>query len=165
MFVRTGGEGDLAAVSRLIKTVFHSTFDGFYGAATVDRLTGDFYSVAGLRRFMERQRSEFLVVDDGERLGGVAFGGAMGDDARIVLLDLLVVATDLQGRGIGGMLLDEFESSFFESELVRLETEARNLRAVRFFQAADYRETGSALATVVPTTILTFEKSLLPADI
>lgn len=161
MFVRTADERDLPAASRLIGDAAHSTFDALWGAAEVSRVVADWFSLGALTKFLERQRSEFLVADDGTALGGVAFGAATGDDARVVELDVLIVRPDLHGRGIGGMLLEEFEQSFFESELARVEVEARSTRAIRFFEGAGYAEIGRKDATDVQTTLLILQKSLV----
>ena len=161
MFVRTASERDLPVVSRLISETAHATFDVLWGAEAVDRMNTVFYSVAALKKKLDRPRSEFLVADDGKVVAGVAFGAAVGDDARIIELDMLLVRPDLQGHGIGGMLLEEFETSFFESELIRLEVDERNARAVAFYSTAGFVEVSRKLGTNVPTMLLTLEKSLV----
>lgn len=161
MFVRTGDERDLAAVSRLIVQTAHAGFDALYGAEAVENFCAARFSIDQLTRSVRRERSEFLVADDGETLGGLAYGAAAGDDARIVDLDMLIVRPDLQGRGIGGMLLEEFESSFFESELVRMDLDEKNTRAVRFYTDAGFVEIGRKDGTNLPAVILTMQKSLV----
>ena len=161
MFVRTAGEADLPAVSALLGVVWHDTYDGLYGAELVDRITRGHHSVAELTKQMRRPRSEFLLADDGKAIAGVAFAAAPGDDARIVVLHALHVLPNMQGRGIGGMLLQEIEDSFFESELLRVEVDARNARAARFFESQGYSQTGSRqIEGSLVATMLVYEKSL-----
>jgi len=161
MFVRTAGEQDLPAVSRLIGDVLHATHDALYGAEMCDRIATTFHSVAALKIAMHLPRSEFLVADDGEAIAGVAFAAAQGDDARLVDLLGLHVTAAMQGRGIGGMLLQEIEDSFFESERLRLEVDERNLRAIGFFEGEGYRQAGQRRDEVLAATLLTLEKSLV----
>jgi ribosomal protein S18 acetylase RimI-like enzyme len=161
VFVRTASQRDLQVVSKLISDTAHATFDALWGTEAVDRMIAVYYSVAALKKKLNRPRSEFLVADDGKVVGGVAFGAAVEEDARIVELEMLLVRPDLQGHGIGGMLLEEFETSFFESELMRLEVDERNARAVAFYSTAGFVEVSRKLGTNVPTTLLTLEKSLV----
>lgn len=161
MFVRTASERDLPAVSRLIGETMHATNDGIYGAATVDRIVAALYSVAALRQAMQRPSSEFLVADDGEAIAGAAFGAASDDEGRTVDLLALFVRPDLQGHGIGGMLLEELEGSFFESERIRLELDERNLRALGFLSAEGYGRIGARRNDLLEATLVTFDKSLV----
>ncbi|RUW95962.1 N-acetyltransferase, partial [Mesorhizobium sp. M8A.F.Ca.ET.059.01.1.1] len=48
----------------------------------------------------------------------------------------------LQGRGIGGMLLDEIIESFPEAHGIRLEVEEKNTRAVAFYRANGFVQAG-----------------------
>ena len=160
--MRTASERDLQAVSSLIAETAHATFDPLWGVETVENINTVYYSVVELRKKLDRPRSEFLVADDGKVIGGVAFAAAEGDDARIVELGFLLVRPDLQGHGIGGMLLEEIEASFFESELMRVtEVDERNARALAFYAGAGYVEVSRKLGANVPTTLLTLEKPLV----
>jgi ribosomal protein S18 acetylase RimI-like enzyme len=162
MFVRTASERDLPAVSSLIAETAHATFDPLWGAEAVETRNTAYYSAAELKKKLDRPRSEFLVADDGKVIGGVAFAAAKGDDVRIVELEVLLVQPDLQGRGIGGMLLEEIEASFFESELMRVtEVDERNARALAFYAGAGYVEVSRKLGANVPTMLLTLEKPLV----
>lgn len=162
MFVRTASERDLPVVNRLICETAHATFDPLWGAETVETINTVYYSAAELKKKLDRPRSEFLVADDGKVIGGVAFAAAKGDDVRIVELEVLLVQPDLQGRGIGGMLLEEIEASFFESELMRVtEVDERNARALAFYAGAGYVEVSREFGTNVPTMLLTLEKPLV----
>lgn len=140
MFVRTAGERDLEAVRALLVETWHATYDGIYGAERVDEITDEWHSIAVLRAHLSEPNSEFLVADDGETIGAVAFAQAK-DDA--VLLRQLYVRPAMQGRGIGGMLLHEIQGSFPEARKVRLEVEPANERAVAFYLAQGFVETGT----------------------
>ena len=162
VFVRTAGTRDIPAIRALLAETWHATCDPLYGAEMVNALTSEMPSRAALQAMIDRDRSEFLVADDGERLCGCAYAAATGDDARVVTLFQLYVLPELQGRGIGGLLLEEIEASFFESERLRLEVEDRHLRAVAFFETEGFTRVGrEEHEGDRPRTILIYEKSLV----
>ncbi|MFD1983237.1 GNAT family N-acetyltransferase [Mesorhizobium newzealandense] len=134
MFVRTAGDRDLAAIRALLVETWHATYDGIYGAAKVTEITDEWHSIASLKARLTKPVSEFLVADDGKRIGGVAFAESI-DSGKQVVLKQLYVLPDLQGRGIGGMLLDEVIESFPEARAIRLEVEEQNTRAIAFYEA------------------------------
>lgn len=158
MFIRTASERDLPAISKLLGDVWLAAYDPLYGAEAVTKITGKQHSVSALKAQFERPRSEFLVADDSKTIAGAAYAAAPGDDARIVDLVVLAVHPDLQGRGVGGMLLQEIESSFFETEILRLDVEAANLRAVGFFAGEGFVE--KERKTIGAATLLRMEKVL-----
>jgi ribosomal protein S18 acetylase RimI-like enzyme len=141
MFVRTAGPGDIEAVRALLLETWHATYDSIHGAETVDRLTGLWHASEALRERLDRPNAEFLIADDGETLGGMAFA-ASTDDGKTVMLHQLYVRPGLQGRGIGSMLLDEVFESFPDAERIRLEVDAKNARAIAFYVAQGFLEVG-----------------------
>ena len=143
MFVRTAGERDLAAVRALLVETWHATYDAIYGAAKVTEITDGWHSISSLRSRLTRPNSEFLVADDGKLIGGMAFAEGV-DGGEEVDLKQLYVLPGLQGRGIGGMLLDEIIESFPEARAIRLEVEARNTRAIAFYEANGFVRSGDA---------------------
>jgi ribosomal protein S18 acetylase RimI-like enzyme len=141
MFIRTAGERDLQAVRELLVETWHATYDGIYGVERVTDITDEWHSIAALRRRLDQPNSEFLVADDGTRLGGMAFASA--DDAGTsVMLHQLYVRPEFQGRGVGGMLLDEVIESFPDATLFRLEVEEANVRAVGFYRSQGFEQAG-----------------------
>lgn len=141
MFVRTAGDRDLAAVRALLVETWHATYDDIYGAERVTEITNEWHSIASLMARLVKPSSEFLVADDGKRIGGMAFAEAV-DGGGVVMLRQLYVLPSLQGRGIGGMLLDEIIESFPEAHRIRLEVEEKNARAVAFYQANGFIQAG-----------------------
>lgn len=142
MFVRTAGERDLEAVRDLLIETWHATYDGIYGAERVNEITGEWHSIASLKARLTRPNSEFLLGDDGKRIGGMAFAAATNDPAIIVLYQLYV-RPDCQRQGIGQALLDEVQESFPEVKMLRLEVEEANAGAVAFYRANGFVATGS----------------------
>lgn len=141
MFVRTAGERDLNAVRELLVETWHDTYDAIYGPQRVTEITDDWHSLASLKSRLTRPNAEFLVADDGKQLGGMAYAEA-APDGRSVMLRQLYVRPAFQGRGIGGMLLDEIVESFFDATRFTLEVEAANAKAVGFYLAQGFEEIG-----------------------
>lgn len=141
MYVRTASARDLETVRALLVETWHDTYDAIYGAERVTAITDDWHSLPSLEARLTRPNSEFLVADDGERIGGMAFASAV-DDGKTVMLHQLYVLPALQGRGIGGLLLDEIESCFPDATKVRLEVEEANARAVAFYLAQGFSQVG-----------------------
>ncbi len=141
MFVRTAGVRDLKAVRELLVETWHATYDGIYGAEKVTQITDEWHSLAALKARLEQPRSEFVLADDGNSIAGMAFA-TLADDDRTVMLRQLYVRPAMQGRGIGGLLLDEIEGAFPEADKVRLEVEEKNDRAVAFYVGQGFSEVG-----------------------
>lgn len=161
MFVRTASERDLPEASRLIGESLHAAYDALYGVDMVGSIAKALYSREALKAAMSRPLSEFLVADDGEAIAGVAFAAAPDDNDRVVDVLGLYVRPALQGHGIGGMLLQELEDSFFETERIRLEVDARNLRALGFLEGEGYERRGQRREEGLQATLVTLDKSLV----
>ena len=141
MFVRTASERDLKAVRDLLVETWHATYDAIYGVERVAAITDDWHSLASLGRRLAQPNSEFLVADDGKEIGGMAY--AVADvDGKSVTLSQLYVLPRFQGRGIGGMLLDEVLDSFPDATVLRLEVDEQNAAAIGFYRAQGFAECG-----------------------
>jgi ribosomal protein S18 acetylase RimI-like enzyme len=141
MFVRTASERDLEAVRALLVETWHATYDAIYGAERVTEITNDWHSLPSLKARLTRPNSEFLVADDGKQIGGMSYA-EVDETGKTVMLKQLYVLPSLQGRGIGGMLLDEVFESFSEAKLIRLEVEDQNAKAIAFYAANGFRQVG-----------------------
>lgn len=142
MFVRTASERDLQAIRSLLVETWHATYDAIYGADRVTEITNSWHSLESLRLRFLRPNSEFLVADDGKLIGGMAYAEADETGAEVMLRQLYVLPA-FQGRGIGGMLLDEIFESFPEARVFRLEVEEKNERAVAFYRSNGFEPVGS----------------------
>ncbi|PWJ79485.1 ribosomal protein S18 acetylase RimI-like enzyme [Pseudaminobacter salicylatoxidans] len=159
MFVRSAGERDLAAIHELLVETWHATYDVIYGRERVNEITGEWHSIPALKARLTRPNSEFVVVDDGERICAMAFAAATSD-GKTVILQQLYVRTDCQRRGIGRMLLDEIEDCFPDARLIRLEVEPANAQALAFYEANGFRAIGDAEADATGVASLLLEKHL-----
>ncbi|MBE7185021.1 MAG: GNAT family N-acetyltransferase [Methylobacterium mesophilicum] len=141
MFVRSAGERDLPAVRKLLVETWHATYDAIYGVERVNEITDEWHSIAALRSRLKRPRSEFLVADDGETTGGMAYA-AESTDPGLAMLHQLYVLPRFQRQGVGTDLLHEIENSFPEARCVRLEVEEANRSALRFYAAHGFKCSG-----------------------
>jgi len=141
-FVRSAGEADLSQVSALLGRSWHATYDAIYGAEKVVELTASWHSVPALKTRLERTDSEFVVADDGKRIGGMAYAAVDRDDKDVVILHQLYVDPDFMGQGIGRDLFAEVETCFPAAKRMRLEVEPKNERAVQFYEGLGFVEVG-----------------------
>jgi ribosomal protein S18 acetylase RimI-like enzyme len=141
VFVRTASERDLQAVRGLLVETWHATYDSIYGAERVAAITDDWHSLPSLKRRLDQPNSEFLVADDGTQLGGMAYAAADAEGTSVTLRQLYV-RPSFQGRGIGGMLLDEIIESFPDATLFRLEVEEANAKAIGFYVSQGFEQAG-----------------------
>jgi ribosomal protein S18 acetylase RimI-like enzyme len=167
MFIRTAGGRDVEAIRTLLTETWHATYDAIYGSQRVAEITADWFSKEALAKRLDMPRSEFLVADDGSRLGGVAFASADAT-GKTVTLHQLYVHPEMQGRGIGGLLLDEVLESFFEAQKIRLEVEEANERAVAFYTAWGFEPAGRTencgkAQSGIPALVM--ERTLTPSGV
>lgn len=162
MFVRSASERDLAAIRTLLIETWHATYDTIYGEQRVADIGDDWHSIPSLKARLSRPNSEFLVADDGRKLGGVVFAAATADQ-KVVVLYQLYVHPACQRQGVGRMLLEEIEECFPDAHRLRLEVEAANAPALAFFEARGFVRTGTAANSEAGQSdipALIFEKAL-----
>jgi N-acetylglutamate synthase-like GNAT family acetyltransferase len=127
-FVRSAGAGDLEKVLKLIEA----------GAAAPSP------SVQSLKADLLRPDSEFVVADDGKRIGGMGYAAMAKDEADVVILHRLNVDPDLKGQGIGRDLFAELETCFPNARRMRVEVAKDNTDVLRFFSGLGFAEVGWA---------------------
>jgi ribosomal protein S18 acetylase RimI-like enzyme len=130
-FIRTASERDLAAVQKLLGICWHATYDGIYGVERVNAITADWHSMASLKARLAKPYSEFIVAESSDGLAGMAY--ASQTDPAFAMLHQLYIVPAAQGRGLGGEMLAEIEAAFPDAKAMRLEVEAANEKAVRFY--------------------------------
>ncbi len=98
-------------------------------------------------------RGTVLVAHSAGRLVGAVRGRLEGDDARVWAVGRLMVAPDLQGRGLGRLLLGAVEEAGpATATSYALLTGARSRRNRRMYQKAGYRDDGRPAPGVVRMT-------------
>lgn len=141
MWVRTASLDDLPVISAMLTETWHDTYDGIYGRDKVAELTKAWHSVDALKGRLTKPRSEFIVVDDGAEIGGMAY--VVQIDSETSMLHQLYVRPTQQGQGLGEKLLVEAEACFPDVRKIRLEVEEANQRAVKFYERNGFRRVGT----------------------
>jgi ribosomal protein S18 acetylase RimI-like enzyme len=141
MWVRTATKRDFPAIKELLVATWHATYDDIYGVERVNQITGEWHSLAALEKQLAAPKSEFLVADDGKKIAGMAYARQTSDQE--VKLHQLCIFPDFQGRGVGAMLLEEIEESFFEVPKIILEVEEKNTQAVSFYSKHGFLQSGT----------------------
>lgn len=161
-FVRTAGKQDLEAISALLSDTWHDTYDRIYGTDKVSEITASWHSRQALERNLAQLTSEFIVADDGTRIGGVAFASWSDPESKQVTLHQLYVHPACQGQRIGAALLDEIIDAFPDANTLRLEVEPANEKAIGFYRANGFEKVGETAdcggRTGIPAAI--YERSL-----
>jgi [ribosomal protein S18]-alanine N-acetyltransferase len=111
-----------------------------YGLDQICFEPGIAYSRSELRGFLARAGSVALVAEDGGTLAGFAIGHRRGAKGHIVTID---IAPGFRRRGAGRILLAELLRRLEEegARAIRLEVDARNTGAIRFYEQMGFRAT------------------------
>lgn len=163
-FVRTASAKDLPSVREILVETWHATYDGIYGVEKVTAITEAWHSLDRLEEQRHQPNSEFLVADNGEVLGGMAFASQTG---KTIHLHQLYVHPKYQGGKTGLHLLIEIENSFLDAEKMQLEVEEKNEKAIRFYETYGFKVTGRTencgqAGSGIPALIM--EKPVVYAD-
>ena len=98
------------------------------------------YSRSELRGFLARAGSVALIAEDGATLAGFAIGHRRGAKGHVVTID---ITPGSRRRGAGKLLLAELLRRLGEggAKEIRLEVDARNAGAIRFYEQMGFRAT------------------------
>ena len=98
------------------------------------------YSRSEIRGFLSRAGSVALIAEDGGALAGFAIAHRRSAKGHIVTID---VAPGWRRRGAGKVLLTELLRRLAEAGAreIRLEVDARNAGAIRFYEQMGFRAT------------------------
>jgi ribosomal protein S18 acetylase RimI-like enzyme len=139
--IRRARPGEEAAVSRLLGEVWHATHDAELGRDKVAEITAKWHTPALLRAQIDDPAKCFLVA---EAADGDLVGHAMSwlDDGAAINLLRLYVLPGWQGRGLGRCLLEAAVAAYPAGRLLRLEVQAQNGPAIRFYERMGLRVVG-----------------------
>lgn len=136
-FVRTAAEQDLPNVRSILIDTLHDTYDDIYGREQVLAVIQKTCSIDRLNNQRDTPNSEFLVGDNGEVIGGMAYASQTD---KTINLHQIYVHPKYHGGKTGLHLLIEIENSFIDAEKMVVEVEALNARAVGFFKSFGFKE-------------------------
>lgn len=139
-FVRTAMDRDLPRVREILIETWHDTYDPIYGEDKVREITSQWHSLSRLEAQRHQPNSEFLVADNGEIVGGMAFASQTD---KTIKLHQLYVHPDFHGGKTGLHLLIEIENAFIDAEQIELEVEEKNTKAIKFYETYGFQVTGN----------------------
>ncbi|MBP1850569.1 GNAT family N-acetyltransferase [Rhizobium halophytocola] len=139
-FVRTAMEGDVKAVRDLLVDTFEATYLPFYGAETVRKMLEGWHSLPAIKARVSKKDAEFLVADDGKRIGGTGYAAMYPKMAKTAMLHQLYVHPSCQGEGVGRDIFAELETCFPDAEIMRVEVAVENVRAISFYERLGFVE-------------------------
>lgn len=157
MWLRTATKNDIESIRALLLETWHATYDDLIGKELVDKITSRWHSVDNLKKYLTRPASEYIIVDDGDEIQGVAYAlqGGVKNAPEIVLTQQLYVRPKYQGQGVGKRLLIEVEESFPSARKCRIMLLEKNTAAQKFYESQGYRKIGAPLP--IPETKDVFE--------
>ncbi|MEM7214241.1 MAG: GNAT family N-acetyltransferase [Pseudomonadota bacterium] len=138
-FVRTAMEKDLPRVREILIDTYYQTYSPLIGEKKVAEICSEFHTIEALTEKLDRPNSEFLVADNGDVVGGMAF--ATQSDKEI-FMHQLYVHPDFHGGKTGLHLLIEIENAFMDAETLALEVLPSNIRAIGFYEKYGFKRTG-----------------------
>ncbi|MBO6919947.1 MAG: GNAT family N-acetyltransferase [Rhizobiaceae bacterium] len=156
--IREADISDLDPVRSLLFQTWRHTFEPLHGRQHVDKICALWEDGRELKARLEAQDATFLVAQLDQQTIGMAFANAPNAEG-IAYLSQLYVLPDYQAQGIGSDLLYEIETSFPDAKLMRLGVDAKNVKAVGFYERFGYRNTNIRLQEG-GMEALVFEKQL-----
>ncbi|MHC1549316.1 GNAT family N-acetyltransferase [Phyllobacterium sp. K27] len=143
MWVRSATKEDLSAVRDLLVETWHATYDDVYGVEKVNDITARYHSLEALKKQLAKPYSEFIIVDDGADILGMAY--ASQRDHKLSILNQLYVHPQHQKKGVGSLLLAEVESAFPGVFTLQLEVIDKNQNAIEFYESRGFEKTSTRI--------------------
>lgn len=161
-FIRTASERDVEPVRTLLAKTWHATYDALYGEEKVSKMIAAWHSPQAIKERIEKKGGEFLVADDGKRLGGMGYAAMSIKMTKTALLYQLYVAPEFQRQGVGRDIFAELETCFPDAEIMRLEVDPKNAPAIAFYKGVGFVEVDEIerMAGVEGLPGIVMEKSL-----
>lgn len=139
-FVRTASDRDVEALRALLIETWHATYDDPHGADKIAQLAEQLHRPESIRANISKKDGEYLVADNGKQLGGMGFASMSPTMTKTAILHQLYVRPGCQGEGIGRDIFAELETCFPDAEILRLEVDAANERAISFYSRLGFIE-------------------------
>jgi ribosomal protein S18 acetylase RimI-like enzyme len=143
VLIRPATPDDLPAVRALLVETWHDTYDALLGAERVTEITDAWHSVESVARQLDVPDTSFLVAEEDGEIVGHAFASAQ--KPPVLAIARLYVRPDRQRRGIGASLIASAMARHRESEIMRLDVEAENVKGLSFYRREGFHEIGRSV--------------------
>ena len=130
--IRDAVADDIDALSAMLVTTWHDTYDPLIGAGKVTEITSSWHSPAALLPQLAIPHAAFLVAEQDGAIVGHAFANALRLPA--LAIGRLYVLPTHQRLGIGKRLLDAAIARYPQAERVGLDVEADNAKGFAFYR-------------------------------
>lgn len=137
MIIRKAVVGDSEALSALLVSTWHATYDRLYGEARVKEITSKWHSFNVLASQIANEGLVTLVAERHGKIIGTATGRP-ASSASLPKLVRLYVAPNEQGAGVGFSLHQALVGAIGNPVDIELEVEPSNDRAVAFYGRLGY---------------------------
>ncbi len=133
--------GDAAACAALAGAVF--TFDRFHADSAIDDAAADKLKAAWVANSCAGRADAMFVTREGETVTG--FNACMLRETTAII-DLIGVAADRQGTGLGGSLVDGALAHYIgRAETITVGTQSNNFGSLELYDSRGFRQTHAAL--------------------
>ena len=145
---RKAAPHDAPEIKQLAAEVVYKNYAPFLGLES----TKNFIESGASDQIIDESMVDMLIAEHAGEIVGIAV-------IKADLLDLLMVKYALQGKGIGGALLDQAEEVLFENHAtIRLETFEDNVPTIAFYQKHGWEIVGKESNPYADGDIFKFDK-------
>ena len=137
--IRTAGVEDIKTIGFLAHTIWPATYKEILTAGQLEYMMKQIYSTASLNRQIQEQKHSFLILEDDEAPVGFASYSPMSDH-KLYKLHKIYVLPNLQGRGLGKLMIDYIVDRIKSNGATALQLNVnRYNQARRFYEKLGFR--------------------------
>lgn len=138
--IRKGGQGDVEAVCQLLVETWQTTYKDIYSPEQIADINARWHGTETLQNQLNDPDQYFLVAESKGKIIGHLLARYRPD--KTIFLRRLYVSPDAQKSGIGKQLYQQVVAAFPQAKSVKLEVEAQNTQALRFYQGQGFVNVG-----------------------
>ncbi|RYJ14740.1 GNAT family N-acetyltransferase [Halogeometricum borinquense] len=142
--IRAAAPTDVASIRDVAKRAWKAAHEPIVGTDAMESFLSEYYDAESFQARIDCDETILDVAVEGGTVVGYILTSPNADDETTFDLSSIYVTPMRWGEGIGQQLLDHVERRVREhgGERIQLGVMAENDRAVRFYEAADYRQDG-----------------------
>jgi ribosomal protein S18 acetylase RimI-like enzyme len=137
--IRSAGIEDVKTIGFLAHTIWPATYKEILSSGQLDYMMKLIYSTASLSRQILELKHSFLILEDDEAPVGFASYSSLSDQ-NLYKLHKIYVLPNLQGRGLGKLMIDYIVEKIRSCGAVALQLNVnRYNQARRFYEKLGFR--------------------------